>query len=66
MNKQFIHEFAVYAVEANLSGYDVSRENCVELLKIATKYDCVVELLWLLQYNYEDCTTIEEWEEGLQ
>ena len=58
--EDFIEELAMYCRGSyNGSTYDKTQTN--NMLEIAVKYNKVKELIFLLQFNYEDCESKKEW-----
>lgn len=62
---EFTNELAKYcSVECNNCTYTL--QHAKEMTTIAIRFNCQAELVYLMQFNYEDCTTVEEWQEQLQ
>ena len=61
----FIKELAQY-FNANCNGYDFSLEQATSMHKIAAKHNAAAELVYLMQFNYEDCTTVETLQSSFQ
>jgi len=61
--KDLLLELATYC-SINCNGYDFNYEQAKRMSLIAEKYQLAAVVLYLMQANYEDCDTVEEWLES--